>query len=85
MDRKLRILITDDSKLLRKKLRTELEKLDCEVLEAANGKESVEIVLQQMPDGSYIVRTPAGVKCTAIFNVFTGCFFADDVYGVLDD
>ena len=43
MDRKLRILITDDSKLLRKKLRTELEKLDCEVLEAANGKESVEI------------------------------------------
>ncbi|MBO6291074.1 MAG: response regulator [Selenomonas sp.] len=50
MDRKLRILITDDSKLLRKKLRTELEKLDCEVLEAANGKESVEIVLQEMPD-----------------------------------
>ena len=50
MDRKLRILITDDSKLLRKKLRTELEKLDCEVLEAATGKESVEIVLQQMPD-----------------------------------
>ena len=36
LDRKLRILITDDSKLLRKKLRTELEKLDCEVLEAAN-------------------------------------------------
>jgi two-component system chemotaxis response regulator CheY len=50
LDRKLRILITDDSKLLRKKLRTELEKLDCEVLEAVNGKESVEIVLQQMPD-----------------------------------
>ena len=50
MDRKLRILITDDSKLLRKKLRLELEKLDCEVLEAANGKESVEIVLQQAPD-----------------------------------
>jgi two-component system chemotaxis response regulator CheY len=50
LDRKLKILITDDSKLLRKKLRTELEKLDCEVLEAVNGKESVEIVLQQMPD-----------------------------------
>ena len=50
VDRKLRILITDDSKLLRKKLRLELEKLDCEVLEAANGMESVEIVLQQSPD-----------------------------------
>ena len=47
-------------------------------------KQEVEI-LQQLPDGSYIVRTPAGVKCTAIFNVFTGCYFADDVYGVLDD
>ena len=47
-------------------------------------KQEVE-VLQQMPDGSYIVRTPAGVKCTAIYNVFTGCYFADDVYGVLDD
>ena len=47
-------------------------------------KQEVEI-LQQIPDGSYIVRTPAGVKCTAIFNVFTGCYFADDVYGVLDD
>ena len=47
-------------------------------------KQEVE-VLQQMPDGSYIVRTPTGVKCTAIFNIFTGCYFADDVYGVIDD
>ena len=38
---KLKILITDDSKLLRKKLRAELEKLDCEVLEAENGKEAI--------------------------------------------
>lgn len=57
MDRKLKILITDDSKLLRKKLRTELEKLDCEVLEAVNGKESVEIVLQQMPDCVFLTSS----------------------------
>lgn len=50
MDRKLKILITDDSKLLRKKLRTELEALDCEVIEAENGKDSVMLVLQEMPD-----------------------------------
>ena len=50
MDRKLKILVTDDSKLLRKKLRTELEALDCEVLEAENGKDSVMLVLQEMPD-----------------------------------
>ena len=50
MDRKLRVLITDDSKMLRKKLRQELEALDCEVLEAENGKEAVMINLQESVD-----------------------------------
>ena len=44
------MLITDDSKLLRKKLREELEALDCEVLEAQNGKEAVMINLQEPLD-----------------------------------
>ena len=48
---KLKILITDDSKLLRKKLRAELEKLDCDVLEAENGKESIMRDLTEQPDG----------------------------------
>ncbi len=48
---KLRILITDDSRLLRKKLRDELEKLGCEVMEAANGKEAITIDLEHEPDG----------------------------------
>ena len=48
---KLKILITDDSKLLRKKLRAELEKLDCEVLEAENGKEAIIKDLKEQPDG----------------------------------
>ncbi len=51
MTRKLKILISDDSKLLRKKLREELEKLDCEVIEAENGKEAVLRDLQDKPDG----------------------------------
>ena len=38
---KLKILITDDSKLLRKKLRAELEQLGCDVIEAENGKEAI--------------------------------------------
>ena len=50
LDRKLRVLITDDSKMLRKKLRQELEALDCEVLEAENGKEAVMINLQESVD-----------------------------------
>lgn len=48
---KLRILITDDSRLLRKKLREELERLNCEVIEAVNGKEAITLILEQEPDG----------------------------------
>ncbi len=50
-DKKLRLLITDDSKLLRKKLREELEGLGCEVIEASNGKEAIMRDLEQEPDG----------------------------------
>ena len=50
MDRKLKVLITDDSKLLRMKLRDELEQLDCEVVEAENGKDAIMDVLQAQPD-----------------------------------
>ena len=48
---KLRILITDDSRLLRKKLREELERLGCEVTEAVNGKEAITCVLEKDFDG----------------------------------
>ncbi len=51
MDRKLKLLISDDSKLLRKKLRAELEELGCEVIEAENGKEAILRDLQDNPDG----------------------------------
>lgn len=50
MNRKLRVLITDDSRMLRMKLRRELEALDCEVLEAENGKEAVMMDLQGLID-----------------------------------
>lgn len=48
---KLRILITDDSRTLRRKLRADLEALGCEVIEAANGKEAIMLDLQHEPDG----------------------------------
>ncbi len=51
---KMKILITDDSMLLRKKLRNELEQMDCEVIEAENGKEAVMAVLQEQPDGIFL-------------------------------
>ena len=48
---KLRILITDDSRLLRKKLREELERQNCEVIEAVDGEEAITCVLEHEPDG----------------------------------
>lgn len=50
-DKQMRLLIADDSKLLRKKLREELEKLGCEVIEAVNGKEAIALDLEHEPDG----------------------------------
>lgn len=51
MSDKLKILVTDDSKLLRTKLRDELEQLGCEVVEAENGKEAIMQNLMDKPDG----------------------------------
>ncbi len=42
-------------------------------------------ILEQVGDNVYIVLTPAGIKCHALFNPFTGYFFADDVYRVVTD
>ena len=50
-ERKLKILITDDSRMLRRKLRADLESLGCEVVEASNGKEAIMLDLQNEPDG----------------------------------
>ena len=34
--------------------------------------------------GYYIVDYK-GKKCTAIFNVFAGCLYVDDIYGVIKE
>ena len=54
MEEKLTILICDDSKLLRKKLKTDLEQLGCEVVQAENGKDAIMKQLQYKPDGVFL-------------------------------
>ena len=39
-------------------------------------------ILEKAGNNDYIVLTPAGVKCHALFNPFTGYYFADDVYRI---
>ena len=42
-------------------------------------------ILEQVGDNDYIVLTPEGIKCHALFNPFTGYLFADDVYRVVKE
>lgn len=45
-----KVLICDDSTLVRKKLRELLEIIQCEVLEASSGMEAVELFKEHKPD-----------------------------------
>jgi YesN/AraC family two-component response regulator len=54
LEKTLKILICDDSSLLRKKLTQELESRNCEVMEAKNGKEAVMMFLKERPHGIFM-------------------------------
>lgn len=52
-------------------------------------KEIREVELLERCEGDsrgtyYIVKTEAGIKCTAIFNMFVGIYYADDVSGIVE-
>lgn len=34
--------------------------------------------------GKYYIADYKGIKCTAIFNGFNCCYYADDVYGIVE-
>ena len=38
-------------------------------------------IIQQIGDNQYLAEVN-GVRCTAIFNFFTGAYYVDDVYGI---
>ncbi len=43
-----------------------------------------EITIIALPNGKYEAETKDGTRCTAIYNPFTGLYYADDIYGLLD-
>lgn len=49
-NKKTRILICDDSSLIRKQLKDLLTKMDCEVIEAVNGEQVVGVFKDVQPD-----------------------------------
>ena len=38
-------------------------------------------IIEQIGDNLYLAEY-GGIRCTAIFNPFTGRYFVDDVYGI---
>ena len=41
-------------------------------------------IIKKIGDNLYLADCN-GIKCTAIFNFFTGHYYVDDVYGVVED
>ena len=46
------------------------------------GQMCVVELLNKVGDNDYLVRLPSGIVCHAIYNVFAGCYYADDIYRV---
>lgn len=49
-------------------------------------KEEVEILDSKTENGvtTYIVKTQDGITCTAIYNIFSNSYYADDIYGIIE-
>ena len=41
-------------------------------------------IIRQIGDNLYLAEVN-GVRCTAIFNFFTGTYYVDDVYGIVKE
>ena len=54
------------------------------MIHSKNAEGQIE-VLRQVGDKDYIVKTEDGVTCHAIFNWFTGMYYADDKYAVVKE
>lgn len=53
-------------------------------IHSLNGKMEEITVLEKVGDNDYIVDYN-GVKCHAIFNWFNGAYYADDIYGIIEN
>ena len=41
-------------------------------------------IIKKIGDNLYLAEYN-GVRCTAIFNCYTNCYFVDDVYGIVSE
>lgn len=48
------------------------------------GQMCVVELLTKVGDNDYLVKLPNGTVCHAIYNLFAGCYYADDIYAVVE-
>ena len=51
-------------------------------IHSLNGEFAEVTILKWNSDNNIIVDY-AGTKCTAIYNIFAGCLYVDDIYGII--
>lgn len=47
------------------------------------GGQFAEVTIISEKSDNDIIVDYNGVRCTAIYNVFAGCYYVDDVYGIV--
>ena len=54
--------------------------------EESKGEQEIEFIGYKDNNGNwkYEAITAKGIHCTAIFNPFTGLYYADDIYGIIE-
>ena len=57
------------------------ETQDC-IIHSLGGKIASATILRKIGDNQYEAEYN-GIRCTAIFNFFTGYYYVDDVYGII--
>ena len=48
-----------------------------------SSEEQAEVTILHHKNNNYMVAEYTGIRCTAVYNPFTGLFYVDDIFGVL--
>ena len=48
-------------------------------------KDTDEVTILHERSNNDVIAEYKGKRCTAVFNIFSGLFYVDDIYGVLPD
>ena len=54
-------------------------------LNSKHGEMCVCELIRKTGDNAYIIKTHEDVICTAINNPFAGCYYGDDVWGIVKE